>query len=297
MAQLNNVPLYGSTTASPVRVAGYVTQNGGQTWTTLQLPNVQSDPTVADNPPNMRVQDISAAIDRNGDIYVVQSQVNSGGNGGLLQLRKFNAAGGIISTQTLYSWNRTVTTPVDNTYQQGRLKPFVVVNTNPSTFTDPVTGQTQNDPGSGNVYISYVTETPLATPPSPYNPFSVRMIASSDGGVTFGTEVIAGSGTGDPSMPLVRLAVGPGGGATPGKVTLVWDRYNSQSGSSRPTQILARTYSVAGNVLAATGAASNIFSSALAGANAAGQYPRLTNVTGEGIGSAPVVAIDSTLGH
>jgi hypothetical protein len=302
VAQLNNFPLFGSTIASAVRVSGYVTQNGGQTWSPLALPNAQGDPTVAPPtaPPDMRVQDISAAIDRNGDIYVVQSQLNSAGNAGLLQLRKFNATGGILSTQTLYSWDRSKTTPVDDTYQQARLKPFVVVNTNPSTFTDPVTGQTQNDPGSGNVYISYVTETPLATPPSPYNPFTVRMIASSDGGSTFGAEVNAstgfvGSPRGGSSMPLVRPAVGPGGGTTPGKITLVWDSYDSQSGT-RPTQILARTYSVAGNVLSATGAASNIFSSALAGANAAGQYPTLTSVTGEGIGSAPVVAVDSTLG-
>ncbi len=295
VAQLNNVPLFGSTVQQPQRVIGFVTLNGGQTWTQLALPAPQGDPTVTTPPvPNMRVQDVSAAIDRNGDIYVVQSQVNSGGNAGLLQMRKFNAAGGIISTQTLYQWNRTIT---GQEQQPARLKPFVTVNTNPATFTDPVTGQTQNDPGSGNVYVSYVTETPLATPPSPYNPFSVRLIASNDGGATFGTEVNASGGRpGDPSMPLVRLAVGPGGGATPGRVTLVWDSYNSQSGSPTPTSIVTRTYSVAGNTLTATTGATTIAQTALIGANAQGQYPGLTNITGEGVGPAPVVAVDSTLG-
>jgi len=33
VAQLNNVPLFGSTTQRAVRTIGYVTQNGGQTWT------------------------------------------------------------------------------------------------------------------------------------------------------------------------------------------------------------------------------------------------------------------------
>jgi subtilisin-like proprotein convertase family protein len=298
VAQLNNVPLFGSTVQQPQRVIGFVTQNGGQTWTQLTLPPPQSDPTVTTNPPNMRVQDISAAIDRNGDIYVTQSQVNSGGNAGLLQMRKFNAAGVIIppvlpATETLYAWNRTI---AGFEQQQGRLKPFVVVNTNPATFTDPVTGQTQNDPGSGNVYVAYITETPLASPPSPYNPFSLRMQASNDGGASFGPEVTVGSGSGAPSMQIARLAVGPGGGATPGRVTLVWDNYNSQSGSPTPTAILSRSYSVAGNVLTSVAGPTTIANTALIGANAQGQYPALTNITGEGVGAAPVVAVDATLG-
>jgi len=301
VAQLNNVPLFGSTVLQPQRVIGFVTQNGGQTWTQLALPAAQFDPTVTDNPPLMRVQDISAAIDRNGNIYVTQSQINSGGNAGLLQMRKFTAAGVVIppvapATETLYSWNRTITTP-DQSQQPARLKPFVVVNTNPATFTDPVTGQTQNDPTSGNVYVAYITETPLAQPPSPYNPFSVRMIASNDGGASFGTEFnVSGGLPGAPSMPIARLAVGAGGGANPGRVTVVYDRYNSQSGSPTPTAILARTINVAGNTLTAATGNVTLTNTALIGANAQGQYPGQTNITGEGIGAAPVVAVDATLG-
>lgn len=319
VAQLNQVPLFGSPTARPVRTIGYVTQNGGTSWTPLNLPGPQSDPTVTSAPiPNLYVQDISVAFDRSGNIHVVQSQTNNPtgyGNAGYLQYRKFDPAGNILlggatsAAANIYSWNRTITTP-DQSQQPSWIKPYIAVDSNPTTFTDPVTGQTQNDPNSGAVYIGFVQQIPGTAAPLPA--LQIRAITSLDGGASFFTtpptttnnQLIGTLATHDgatqTSMPRISMAVGPGGGLTPGSVTFVWDDYTSATGSNtNQSTIRAATY--APSALSVTGLAvvrpaALIARSSLAGANAAGQYPLGTNITAQGIGPAPSIAIDNTLG-
>ena len=321
VAQLNNVPLFGSTTARPVRTIGYVTQNGGQSWSQLSLPGPLSDPTVTTAPiPNLYVQDVSVSFDRSGNIHVVQSQTNNPvgyGNAGYLQYRKYDSSGAILLggpssfASNIYSWNRAITTPVDQSLQPAFIKPFIAVDSNPSTFTDPVTGQTQNDANSGNVYIGFVEQTPpVSGAPTP--PLVIHAVASLNGGASFFSSPLSittvatvatvqtHDGATQTSMPRITMAVGPGGNTNPGAVTFVWDDYTSASGSTtNQSSIRAATFAasnVAQGGLSTVRAAQTIASSTLAGANSAGQYPLGTNITAEGIGPAPSIAIDCTLG-
>ncbi len=303
VAQLNNVPLFGSTTARPVRTIGYVTQNGGQSWSQLSLPGPLSDPTVTTAPiPNLYVQDVSVSFDRSGNIHVVQSQTNNPvgyGNAGYLQYRKYDSSGAILLggpssfASNIYSWNRAITTPVDQSLQPAFIKPFIAVDSNPSTFTDPVTGQTQNDANSGNVYIGFVEQTPpVSGAPTP--PLVIHAVASLNGGASFFSSPLSittvatvatvqtHDGATQTSMPRISMAVGPGGNTNPGAVTFVWDDYTSASGSTtNQSSIRAATFAasnVAQGGLSTVRAAQTIASSTLAGANSAGQYPLGTKI-------------------
>ena len=321
VAQLNNVPIFGSTVVRPIRTVGFVTQNGGTTWTPLNLPQPLSDPTVTSAPiPNLYVQDISVAFDRAGNIHVVQSQTNNPtgyGNGGYLQYRKLSSDGLTVLAGTgnasIYNWNRTITTP-DQSLQSAWIKPFITVNTNPLTFTDPVTGANQDDPNSGAVYIGFIQQTPGTATPFPA--LQIRAIVSPrgtdpvSGGASFFTTppttttaltlgtLNSGDGTTQNFLTRISAAINPGGGANPGAATFVWDNYQPPAGPN-VSQIVVAT--VIADATQATGlrtvSASRIVArSSLAGANPAGQYPLGTNITGQGIGPAPSIAIDATLG-
>src|SRR5262249_25682938 len=83
-------------------------------------------------------------------------------------------------------------------------------------FTDPETGQVQNDPfagtatapTTGTVYVAWNTlnATPASTPPFHignlglnFNPNTIKLMASNNGGVTFSTQAYGNDGTGDPN--------------------------------------------------------------------------------------------------
>ena len=91
VAQINNKSGLGPG-EQPIQTIGYVTTNGGTSWTQLNLPAARFDPTqlTASPIPDLYVQDISAAIDRNGNIYILQTQINSAGSAGYQELAKYS---------------------------------------------------------------------------------------------------------------------------------------------------------------------------------------------------------------
>src|SRR5439155_1144883 len=102
------------------------------------------------------------------------------------------------------------------------MNPTIVIDNNPASFTDPVTNITQVDPFSGAIYVAWTTR--LAPPnggnpppPPTFNPNTIQVVGSFDGGTTFSTTVpLAGN-----HFLLSRLNAG--------QLTGVWDDFGSGS--------------------------------------------------------------------
>jgi subtilisin-like proprotein convertase family protein len=211
-------------------VEGGFSTNGGQTWQGFFLPLTVSDPieTPSTSDPDIAFEqqsDASVSFDRNENFYVVWSDHTPDNFSGAIRFAKFALTGsGPVQLSTpgnpngvLYYWAGTNANDSD-----AALNPTIVVDqglpavlTDPNnaanpkvSFIDPIANpdgsfNTQTDPFAGNVYVAW--ETNNAHPGGPpttqtnFNPNTIKVVASSDGGMNWTGQVFANnSGLGAP---------------------------------------------------------------------------------------------------
>jgi subtilisin-like proprotein convertase family protein len=209
--------------------------NGGTTWNAMGKVSASiGDFTSTATPQPVFAQgsDASVGFDRSGNFYILSSQHTADSSSGELLLEKYNlSAGGaltqLVNNQRVYVWNG-----------DGILKPTMAIDNNLASFTDGG-GKTQTDPSTGNMYIAW--ESNDATPPNTgnWNPNTIRMIVSSDGGQTFSgiTTLSNGGNFGTERMGAPRLTISQGSAGVPGgQVTVVWDDFGTFATAS-PTPL------------------------------------------------------------
>ncbi len=190
-------------------IQGAISTNAGQTWTPFRMGSYEftlTDPTEIPSPgdPDNSLEqatDPSVAFDRNGNFYVVWVEHRPDNAVGDVRYAKFRFNGSApvpLATPNypngaLYYWAAASPGQADVA-----MNPTIAVDTNVPFFTDPTTGQTQSDPFSGNVYIGWDTNNiqpgPPPTIPIAFNPNTVKIIASSDNGLSFTTQMYANTG-------------------------------------------------------------------------------------------------------
>jgi subtilisin-like proprotein convertase family protein len=282
---------------------GAISNDGGQTWGTFNpLPNgILIDPASGTNPKYFtNVDNPTLGFDRDGNLYEEMLQ-HSGTGSGALVLEKFSFSGSVQQT-VLYEWQTGSTTLSVDPVLDATMA--VDSNVGGATFyVDPNTGAIQNDPASGDVYIAYTLDTPppSTNPPNPWNPYTVELRTSSDGGNTFSPPLLLGAPNAfeveQDVAPRIAISQGTASGVPDsvpaGQVTVVYDDINSARALSPPRDVIRATRVAAGggsvlgrSVVAITtvlGSTTNNFPLAAAAAP-------------NGIGPDASIASDNTLG-
>jgi subtilisin-like proprotein convertase family protein len=178
-------------------------QDGGLTWNRLNLPNVLPDLSSTTGASYSETDGEGVGFDRNGNVYVGILEHN-GGSSGAVVLAKYDFSGssptpitppqgpgGFGQSIIVYQWNQSAT---NQNLQPGIVNFALGVDSNLASFTDPSTGAVQADPTTGSVYIAWTTNTPPpSSPPNPYNPNVIELVASADG-VNWSTSARSQSG-------------------------------------------------------------------------------------------------------
>ncbi|MDR3638959.1 MAG: proprotein convertase P-domain-containing protein [Isosphaeraceae bacterium] len=260
---LNNPAVSGT---QKVFVEGAFSNDGGQIWSSFSSVGLSAAaPTLIDpnsvttnEQPFVQVTDPSVGFDANNQFYVlvdehaVDNLDNTGPASGALLLTKFDFSGSAPtqlqfvnpytgnqqSYNVVYEWSNALNT-TDTV-----ARPTMAVDDNQPTFQDPTTKAIQTDPYSGNVYVSWAEDSAPYTKPVNFNPYTVRLATSADGGQTFTSATILNDnnyfgGTGQQQVSSPQIAVSQGrlpdpaayGASDPGVpgglVTVVYDDFNS----------------------------------------------------------------------
>ncbi|HJT77674.1 MAG TPA: hypothetical protein VJ739_10780, partial [Gemmataceae bacterium] len=235
--------------------------DGGQTWTTSIIidPN-GSSPTTLPDPADFSTPqkhytfatNASVAFDRAHNFYVSALE-GDGADGGttssgalVVQRYSFGATSPDV-TAVIYQWAS----------QDPALNPQIAVDSNLPSYTDPVTGATvtdrfanpttnlvtgiATDPNQDQVYVSWNTSNTAPTnPPPTFNPNTIKVAASSDGGNTFSTQVFVnatGNFGGDSTterdaLPTLAVAQGSSANLLPGgQLTVAWNNFATNATS------------------------------------------------------------------
>jgi subtilisin-like proprotein convertase family protein len=225
-----------------VFIRGTFSTDGGLTWGAFNLPGNVRNPAITGNGSLVFEQatDPTVGFDRLGQFYVSYSEHDADYSAGNVVVQKYDFTGGTpqldanISNVFLYKW-----VGADAVYH-----PTMAVDGNIASFTDPATGEVQVDTtidpvsGQGPIYVGWSTD---ETPPpnvNGFNPNSIEIVASADGGTHFSAtryvndgDFFAGTrnimprltisqGTMvDPNDPLATPRV------RPGQLGIVWDDF------------------------------------------------------------------------
>ena len=214
-------------------------------------------------------------------------------------------------SHAVYAWDQAAT----NASMQPTVLNFsMAVDDNVSSFVDPSTGASQSDPNSGAVYLAWTLNTPPPSGATNWNPYTIQAVASPDG-VTWPTSGIGGvTGTAQVGLglgnfgdrrytdPQIAVSQGKTGGIDGGLISVVWDDYTSGSNDTPPDDYIfysALTFKPSGGSFALT--TSNARGTIIArptvrGAQTGTNFPLATPSSPTGIGPAPVLAVDNTLG-
>ena len=226
-------------------VQGAYSINGGTTWsnftglTGLVTPGPLVDPAVAPpaNAPLVRYTQTTnplVAFDNNHQLYVLAQQSNAGNTSVALVLTKFDFSG----TNPV----QTIAGKIVHQYVQDPIfNPTLTVDDNQAIFNDPLTNSVQADPYAGNVWIGWSTSEAaptgiFANPGAVWNPNSIQVISSSDGGQSFSGAALVGTngpaarytssgGTFANATPKIAVAQGKAGGPAGGQATVIWDNF------------------------------------------------------------------------
>ena len=213
------------------------------------------------------------------------------------------------SPKAVYSWDQAIT--------GANLQPSVVnfsmaVDDNVASYSDPTTSATQSDPNSGAVYIAWTLDTPPPSPaPSPYNPYTIQALASSDGatwptsgvtGVTGAAQLHLGFGNiGNQRYtdPQIAISQGKANGTDGGRISVIWDDYGT--GSSNGANVDYIEYAglnfSAGTLGAfTTPTGTQVTTTTVRGAQTGTNFPLGTPSSPIGIGPGAVIAVDNSLG-
>ena len=226
-------PLANSNGQTTIYVDGAYSTDSGATWTGLTgvtqaagdfSRNQQGGPFFFP-----RITDPSVGFDRNGKVYVSYSYHEADNSAGMIAIQKMDftstspvALGGPLS---LYTWT-----------QDAALAPVVTVDSNLRTFADPQRpSAVQNDPNTGNVYVTWGTRDALDAGRT--NPNRVDMVASTDGGLSYTAPVPLNDGVDfgpAAATPSVTISQGSAVGAIAGgKLTAVWNNLAGGIASSQ----------------------------------------------------------------
>ncbi|MEO6811427.1 MAG: Ig-like domain-containing protein [Isosphaeraceae bacterium] len=227
-------PLIGGDTTTIVE--GKYSNDGGQTWSGLgSLGGAMRDPTTPSTAPKnfAQITDASVAFGPGDSVYVLTSQHSTSNATGALVLNTYDFSG----TAPVAS-PRTV---VREWIQDPVFTPMLAVDDNLPSYSDTDASglvRTQTDPYSGTVYIAWASQDAApALVPTNFNPNSIQIIASANGGQTFTTSRILNDGghAGTARNATPRLAISQGGqGVSGGQVTVVWDDFGTFSTASPP---------------------------------------------------------------
>lgn len=280
---------------------GQVSTQGGQagTWSSFTLPSALLDPSTVPPAPFLQQTNASVGFDRQHHFFVAWTDRTADGTAGAVRVARYtlNSSVPVFDfVNTLYAWAPN---------SDEALNPYLVVDTNAPTFTDPITTLPQNDPYSGNVYVAWNTHNIEPAPPPPLLPFNPNFIvltASSDAGNTWSaftqiqapTDIFTFARDATP-----RLAVSQGtadGRVKPGQLTVVWTDWGSLS---LPPGTVPPLRSIVESAVIPSGAVNGVFQAVpgpINDATAAGPITQTFN----GQGGLPIPAnglgtTDSTL--
>jgi subtilisin-like proprotein convertase family protein len=283
-------------------IEGAFSTDGGVTWTPLtgsDSADAQIDFSQSQaNGPIVFTQNTDAhvAFDRSENFYILSSTHNDAGSVGVLDLQRFSFTGNGAPTQTmtnnrLYAWDATDSGGADTAQN-----PVLAVDSNLASFTDVnANGQTvtQTDPFAGDVYLAWAsTDTNTSPGIGNFDPNSIRMISSSDQGLTFTAPAYVNddanannggshSGFSRNVEPAIAISQGnPTTGVPGGQVTVVYDDYNTiPATTGQPyDQILAQTNLVGGSAQTVAGPTNTPINVAPTNP-AGGSIPTATNIS------------------
>lgn len=285
-------------TSQSVRVEGARSTNGGASWTAFTVYTQKIDPSTASGTPALYAQatDPAIAFDRQGNFHVVVAQHSADNNNGEIQYNKINFSTLARTSVVLANWE-SATTPVNR-----GMKPSIAVDSGLASFTDTDSNgnpYTQTTPGSGNVYVAWSTNDDNPASIANWNPNAVRMRASFDNGATFGAAITvnAGGNGGTQRNTAPRITVSQGTGTTAGgQVTVVWDDFGTGATATPPVDLIrVQRYRPQAGALVAVGGNITAATSLVRGQQG---YGGLTTSAAQplGIGPAPTIASDNTLG-
>ena len=257
----NDTPNITFTPFTQVLIEGDYSIDGGKDWTAfISQANDLNEPLMIDpaSPPTspfeyQQITNPSLGFDHSGNFYVLMEEHNAAGTSGAIVLQKYNFAAGSPVIQRFKS-----PTGVSNQFNildqwlpgdDAAVAPTMAVDDNVPSFTDPVTGEVQSDPSSGNVYVAWASTIiqPQATlpfiPTALYNTSPIFLSVSSNGGQTFSVDGAintvgydnGGAGTAErDATPQIIISQGrlpdesgqQGDAGIPGgQVTVAWNDY------------------------------------------------------------------------
>jgi subtilisin-like proprotein convertase family protein len=203
-------------------ISGAYTTNGGTSWTAFAVPGQITDPTTGGL--FAQATDPSVAFDRNENFYVVESQHSGDNSTGAIVISKWSVANNAVTAsgiqdQVVYEW-----------VQDPAYTPMVAVDNNAPTFTDSQTHQTVTDALSGMVYAAWSTQNIAPTNAANFNPNTIRVVGSANGGTTFTAQnfanIGANFGTDRDTAPQLVVSQGTSSGrVAPGQLSIVWDNW------------------------------------------------------------------------
>ena len=242
---------------------GAFSTDGGVNWTAFPSGfgpgsmNIQEDFSLARPMVGVnvftQVTDASFAFDRNENVYLLTSSHNATNSAGVLDVQRFKFAGNAPSnsqlTTPVYSWDQA-----DSLLADSAVTPVLCVDINLASFTDPISGTTQTDPYSGNIYVAWSEDDANTyNGIAGFDPNTIRMSASSNQGLYFTHDAYVDNSSNannhvnavitvppTPNTPLhdsparysaPQIAISQGTSAIAGgQVSIVYDDYGTQAG-------------------------------------------------------------------
>ena len=287
--------------------------NGGVTWTqAVDQPILSFDPT---STTGARLLDTVEGVgfDRAGHAYVGILETNNSNAGDVL-VDKYDFSGaaptkiviGSWGNQSVYSWDQAAT---NASLQPTVLNFSVAFDGDASTFTDPSTGATQSDPNSGAAYVAWTLNSPPPPNVTNWNPYTIQVVGSPDGqawpafgltgdsgAVTVSEGNFGGQRYTDPQITVAQGKTGSVGG----EVSVVFDDYTSGNNANPPVDLINYSRLVFNGTSLTDEFGPNGFeqiaTTTVRGAQTGTNFPLTTPSSPTGIGPAPVIAADNTLG-
>jgi subtilisin-like proprotein convertase family protein len=259
--------------------------DGGFSWKKSSFANVPDPNNPPNFPPYAQNTDAAVTMDRNDNVYIVMREHDATNTSGALVFEKFT-----ISTDPTSVTTPVLTQPIKNKIlyrwigPQAIYNPTIAFDNNLPSYTDPQTGQVQTDTMAGKaIYVAW--NTAYSQAPSidnrypnplqldvngikttgggayPYDPNTIKLIASADGGLSFSKQEFANDlglflsmtspSTPDPnygipaSSPKIVFTQGTAGGQVPGgEMAIIWNNIAGMFNNDTRTKMVSTGFTV-----------------------------------------------------